>query len=222
MRRAAGVLAAALMFAVSASAQAATLAIAPTKPCYRTGETVLLGGGAFTPLAGVNFALDGQFLGNLQADAAGNFGTTLTFGMFRGVGRHSLTATDSANPANVGATSFVASGVTVRVRPASGTPGRRIRIRATGFTTGRRLWAHILRPGFRRNVRVGKLRGPCRRANVRKRIFNADARNGRYRVQFDTKRRYSRRTKVRVRFTVTVNRRSGAASASAGDWRQID
>lgn len=215
-------LAAALAIAVPATANAATLSIAPAKACYRSGETVLFSGTGYTPGATVNFALDGGPPASDLADAAGNVGNSLRFGAFRGVGQHTFTGTDSANPANVGSASFLASEVTVRVRPASGRPGRRLRIRSTGFTTGRRLWAHILRRGFRRNVRVGRLRGPCRRGNARRRIFRADAAPGRYRVQFDTKRRYSRRTRVRVSYTVTVSRTFGGASAAATGWRLID
>lgn len=222
MRRAALALAAALTIALPASAEAAALALAPVKACYRTGETVSLSGSAFSPAANASVAIDGQALGTVPTDAAGNLATPLTFGRFSGVGQHAVTATDSANAANVGSVAFTASAVTVRVRPESGRPGRRLRIRATGFTTGKRLWAHILRPGFRRNVRVGRLRGPCRRGNVRRRIFNPDAASGRYTVQFDTKRRYSRRTTVRVRFRVRVRRASGAASAAAAAWRRID
>ena len=220
MKRA-GMLAAALL-AVPASAHAATLTLAPAKPCYRSSESVVMAGAGFTAGAGASVSLDGQSLGTLTADAAGNFGSPLRFGGFRGVRRHSLTATDSANPANLGSISFLGSALTVRVRPAQGAPGRRLRVRSTGFTTGRRLWAHILRRGFRRDVRIGRLRGPCRRGNTRRRIFRQNARAGVYTVQFDTKRRYSRRTAVRVRFRVTVSRRFGAASAASRAWRRID
>jgi hypothetical protein len=221
MKRAAGVLAATLLVTVPASAQAATLTLGPAKRCYRSGESVLMAGSGFTAGAPASVSLDGQSLGSLTPDAAGNFGSPLRFGAFRGVGQHSLTATDSANPANVGAVSFLGAAVTVRVTPAQGRPGRRLRVRSTGFTTGRRLWAHILRRGFRRNVRIGRLRGPCHRGNTRRRIFKRNAATGAYTVQFDTRRRYSRRTSVRVRFRVTVFRRAGGASAASPTWRRI-
>lgn len=222
MRRAAGVVAGVLLLALpAASAQAATLTLAPAKPCYRTGESVVMAGAGFTAGAGASVALDGQSIGSLTADAAGNFGSPLRFGAFQGVRQHSLTATDAANPANVGSISFLAAAVTVRVRPSRGTPGRLLRVRSTGFTTGRRLWAHILRRGFRRDVRIGALRGPCHRGNTRRRIFNQDAATGTYTVQFDTNRRYSPRTEVRVRFRVNVFRRFGASAATRA-WHRID
>lgn len=222
MRRAAGVLASALLVVgVPASAEAATLTLAPAKPCYRSGESVAMAGAGFTAGAGASVALDGRSLGTLAVDTAGSFGSPLEFGAFRGVRSHSLTATDTANPANVGSTSFLGSAVTVRVRPAQGPPGRLLRVRSTGFTTGRRLWAHIMRRGFRRDVRIGRLRGPCHRGNARRRVFKADAAPGAYTVQFDTKRRFSRRTTVRVRFRVTVSRRFGAAAAAARGWRRV-
>jgi hypothetical protein len=222
MKRAAGVLALTLAAAAPAAAPAATLAVSPAKACYISGERVTLSGTGFTPGALANVALDGAAVGPVPVDTTGNFRTGFRFGSLRGVRARTLTATDSASPANVGSASFLGSVLSVRVWPADGRPGRRLRIRATGFTSGRRLWAHILRPGFRRNVRIGRLRGPCGRASVRRRIFMGDAAPGRYKVQFDTRRRYSPRTRVRVRFRVTVSGTPPVASTATPAWRPID
>jgi hypothetical protein len=92
----------------------------------------------------------------------------------------------------------------VRVRPLNGAAGRKLRISAAGFTTGKRLYAHVVRRGYRRNVLVGKLKGPCHTAKARRRVMPAALAPGRYKVQFDTRRRYSPKTKVWVRFRVTV------------------
>jgi hypothetical protein len=91
------------------------------------------------------------------------------------------------------------------VRPRNGAAGRLLRLKASGFTTGRRLFAHVVRRGYRRDVRVGRLKGPCRTLSVRRRVLPSGLAAGVYTVQFDTKRRYSRKTKVRVRFSVTVS-----------------
>ena len=51
---------------------------------------------------------------------------------------------------------------------------------------------------------IGKLKGPCRTTKARRRVLPAGLSTGVYTVQFDTKRRYSKKTKVWVQFRVTV------------------
>ncbi|MEA2332934.1 MAG: hypothetical protein QOH58_3072 [Thermoleophilaceae bacterium] len=205
-------LASAVLLAPAAAAEAATLTLAGSKPCYRAGDTLQVGGSGYTPGASVDFALDGASLGALTADAAGNFADVLTVGELRGVRTRTVTATDSVNPANVGSAQFLGSALAVQIRPREGAAGRRLRISATGFTTGKRLYAHVLRRGYRRNLFVTKLRGPCRTGKARRRIIPGSAPHGAYTVQFDTKRRYSSKTKVFQRFRVTIAPRSAAAA----------
>ena len=99
----------------------------------------------------------------------------------------------------------------MRVTPKNGAAGRKLRINATGFTTGKRLYAHIVRKRFKRNVFIGKLKGPCRTLKSRKRVLPAGTPTGVYTVQFDTRRKYSKKTKVWVQFTVTVTPRIRSA-----------
>jgi hypothetical protein len=198
-------MAAALTVAAAAQAQAATLAVAGTKSCYRLGDALIVSGSGFTPNGPVNFTLDNRSLGSLTADAAGNVTAPLTIGTLRGVRTRTLIGTDATNPANVGTAQFLGSALSVTVRPRTGTAGRILRIRAAGFTTGKRLYAHVLRRGYRRNIAIGRLKGPCRTLKARRRVLPAGLAAGRYTVQFDTKRRYARKTKVRVRFRVTVS-----------------
>jgi hypothetical protein len=200
---AAGVVAFALLAA--APAEAATLTVAGSKSCYRAGDALILSGSGFTPGGQASVTLDGKDLGTLPTDAAGNFTAPLNIGRLRGVRTRTLIATDAANPANVATATFLGSSLSVKVRPLNGAPGRRLRISAAGFTTGKRLYAHVLRRGYKRNVFVGKLRGTCRTGKARRRILPASLSPGSYTVQFDTKRRYSKKTKVWVRFSVTVS-----------------
>jgi hypothetical protein len=215
MRRSAtmAVLVAALALIASAPAGAATLAVAGGKSCYRVGDVLIVGGTGYTAGQPVNFVLGSQDLGSLTADAAGNISSALTIPpeTFRGVDTRTLTATDAANPANVATAQFLGAALGVTVRPRNGAAGRKLRLKATGFTTGKRLYAHILRKRFRRNVFVGKLKGPCRTLKVRRKILSASLPSGVYTVQFDTKRRYSTKTKVWVRFSVTVTPTFGGA-----------
>jgi hypothetical protein len=204
-------LAAALALVAAASAQAATLTVAGTKSCYRAGDALILTGSGFTPGGPVNFVLEGKDLGNLTADAAGNVSAPLNIGALKGVSMRTLIATDATNPANVGSAQFLGSALAVKVRPRNGGAGRKLRINAAGFTTGKRLYAHVLRKRFRRNIFVGRLKGPCRTLKVRRRILSADLAFGAYRVQFDTKRKYSRKTKVFVSFNVSVTPTASSA-----------
>jgi hypothetical protein len=198
-------LAAALLGA--SAAEAATLSATGTKSCYRAGDTLTLTGTGYSPGAPVNITLGGHELTGTDpvADAAGNFTVPLTVGNLRGVSQRTLVASDTTNPAITATTQFLGSALVVGVRPRNGTAGRRLRIRASGFTTGKRLYAHILRRGYRRNVFIGKLKGPCHTLRVRKQVLTAGTPNGVYAVQFDTRRRYSKKTKVWYGFRVTVS-----------------
>jgi hypothetical protein len=204
-RRIAGAVAvAAVVLAVPAAAQAATLSVAGSKACYRAGDTLTLSGTGYTPNASIDITLGGRSLGQLTADAAGNISSPLSIGNLRGVDTRTVVASDTTNPAITATAQFLGSALLVTVKPRDGTAGRKLRVKASGFTTGKRLYAHILRKRYRRNVFVGKLKGPCRTLKVRKRVLGAGTPRGVYTVQFDTKKRYSKKTKVWYRFRVTV------------------
>lgn len=205
MRRAAAAGVVAFALVAAAPAAAATLTVAGSKSCYRAGDALILSGSGFTPNGQASVTLEGKDLGTLATDAAGNFSVPLNIGRLSGVSTRTLIATDAANPANVATATFLGSSLSVKVRPLNGAAGRRLRISAAGFTTGKRLYAHVLRRGYKRNVFVGKLKGPCRTGKARRRILPASLSPGSYTVQFDTKRRYSKKTKVWVRFSVTVS-----------------
>ena len=215
----AAVVALGVLLALPAAAGAAQVAVLPAKPCYRSGESLLIGGTQYTPNASVRITSDGAFIGSVTADQNGVFQGTLRVGQRRGERTKTYTGTDITNPANIASTTLRVTAFAVTVRPRSGRPGRRVRVRARGFTTGTRLYAHIVRGRYRRNVGVGRLRGACRRLSARRRIFRRGTRPGRYTVQFDTRRRYSRRTAVRVRYSVVIFRRARASAAPA--WKLL-
>ena len=211
MRRAVVAMAMGLALTAATSAQAATLTLSGSKDCYRAGDQLTLTGTGYTPGAPVNVVLGELALGSEAADAAGNFSAPLTIGTLKGVSTRTVTATDAVNPANVGRAQFLGAALAVGIRPRNGAVGRKVRIKASGFTTGRRLYAHVRRKGYRRNVFIGRLKGPCRTLQVRRRILPTGLASGVYNVQFDTRRRYSRKTKVFVPFTVTVSPTAGGA-----------
>ena len=213
--------------AVAAPAEAQAAGLTVNKPCFGGNDTLLLTGTGFAANGQVAVSVTGgglsRYLGDRRANAAGVFQYTSTvpFLTFTARRTETFTAIDRANPVNRAAAPVLLSRVRVRVAPRRGRPGRRQRIRATGFTTGRTLYAHVRRGGRGRNVRIGRLRGACKSLNVRRRLFRR-ARPGTYRVQFDVARRYRRMRRQRVVFGVTVFRRFGSAAAGAattgGPW----
>jgi hypothetical protein len=196
-----------IALAAPAAASAALLGAAPLKACYRAGEAITLAGSGYTPNQGVTIASDGQPLGSDIADAAGNFAGSLRVGVPSGEKVKTYSATDQSNPANTASVQLRVSALTVNLRPKRGRPDRVFRIGARGFTTGKVLWAHIVRRGYRRTVKVGRLKGDCHKISARKRLFPSSISTGLYRVQFDSKRRYSKRTKIKIVRGFQVTRR---------------
>lgn len=214
-------LAALVLLAVPAGASGASLAVSPTKACYRAGEKVALSGTGFTPNAAVGVTSDGAPIGIRPTDPTGAFSGTLNVLQKTGEKLKTYAAIDRTNSALRASARLRASAVAVNVRPTNGEPSRARRISARGFTTGRRLYAHVRRGRFKRNQRIGTLRGACHTLRTKKRLFPIGTRPGVYKLQFDTRRRYSRTTAVWARFTVTivpVSRSSAGAAVSAERW----
>lgn len=214
MRRLALAASLAVMAVAPASAQAAALVVSPVKPCYRSGEQVGLAGSGYTANGGVNISSDGSPLGTAVADGSGVFSGALRVAVPGGERTRTYTATDQSNGANTASIPLLVSVFDISVLPSRFTPGRSFRIRARGFTSGRRLYVHIVRGRKKRTISLGRLRGACRGLSVRKRLFARGSPFGNYLVQFDTKRRYSSRTALRKRYTGVLYpvARSGAAA----------
>ena len=196
----------------AAPAQAATLTLVGSKSCYRAGDTLIdqrLRLHAQRP--GERHAR-GPGPGRVPTDAAGNFSAPLTIGTLKGVSaQRTLIATDAANPANVGQAQFLGSALGDRApknggrRAQAAHQGQRVhhrqaplRARVPQALPAQRLHREAEGP---RAARSSCAAACCRPATP----------TGVYTVQFDTKRRYSKKTKVWVRFTVTVapRRRGG-------------
>ena len=216
----------AALLLTAAPAGAATLNV--DKPCYQEREPVSLSGGPFTPNGLVRVSRDGfVFPTPLLADGAGMVSGRLTAPVIDPADerRFTLVAADGANPALTATATPLASKLSVTVRPGGGRPAVRRRIRARGFTEGGSLYAHIVRGSARRNVRIGALSGSCGRLETRRRIFRKKTKNGTYRVQFDTHRRFMRTTIPRVTFRVrifTVFRPRTSAASASERWIPLD
>jgi hypothetical protein len=196
--------------AAPALSSAATLTAAPARDCYRgggvlnpktrvvSGEVVTLSGTGFTPGGTVAITSNGKLLGTDTVDAAGNFSGVLTLNLANGQALKTFAATDQSNPALTASIPLRTSALTVNLKPKQGRPDRRFTIGARGFTTGKLLYAHIVKGRFRRTVKIGRLKGPCHKITARKRLFPSNVATGVYRVQFDSRRKYSSNTKVKV------------------------
>jgi hypothetical protein len=196
----AAVAAMSLAIAAPGSASAATLTVEPERTCYRETQVVSLFAEGFTPNGDVEFTRDGMHIETLPADGVGSIQGRLTLpGLLMGQRPLTYVATDVTNPALTAQVTLLTTATDVRVGPQGGAPNRRLRIRARGFTGGRILWAHIRRRGGSartREVRIGRVRGPCWKVRATKRLFRRGTPPGRYRVQFDTFRRYEPRRNV--------------------------
>ncbi len=216
--------------AALAASPAEAVVLGANKLCYREADPtdpVVFAGGPFTPGGFVSVFRDGLPVGELKATAAGIVSGILTRPPIIDPARQrpfTVVATDQRNPALTGSVTRLVSQLDVTVRPSGGRPATRRRITARGFTTGGSLYAHVVRRGRARNVRIGRLAGPCGTLTTRKRIFRSRTRNGTYRVQFDTSRSYARSTYPRLAFRVRIFTilRPRASAASAHRWVSID
>jgi hypothetical protein len=203
-----------------AAAAEATLGVDPVAPCYREQSHVNLTGAGFTPNGAVVFTRDGTPVGDpVLADPGGELNPKLILpGLVSGQRRLTYVATDQTNNTLAASVSLLVTATDVTLTPAGGAPNRLLTIHARGFFNGHTLYAHIVRtgkrPGRARNMRIGAVKGDCRTATARKRLFTKKTKPGHYRVQFDTFRRYQGKRSVETQFTVTVYRRAGATRVS--------
>ncbi|MBA3261103.1 MAG: hypothetical protein H0T69_01240 [Thermoleophilaceae bacterium] len=208
------------MLAVPAVGNAqTTLTVDPVSPCYREQSPVRLPGAGFTPNAPVVFTRDAMPIGDpIEADASGGlFAQLILPGLVSGQRRLTYVATDSANLTSQ--VTLLVTATNVGLRPEGGPPNRLLTIRARGFFGGETLYAHVVRagqrPGRARNMRIGRVKGSCKQVEARRRLFSRSTAPGKYRVQFDTFRRYQATRKVKTEFIVTVYETAGTARASA-------
>jgi hypothetical protein len=179
------------------------------------GDKATLAVSGFTPGGAVSVVLDKQTLGSIPVDAAGGGTAPLTLGGFRGVKPHTITATDTTNPALVATFPFTGAAHQVTVRPRRARAGTRLRLRGSGFAAGRPVYMHVRNHGVSTDKRVARrAAAPCGTFSARTRVVPSNADSGSYRVQFDNARRFSKRTTPKLVGTMTVTRRIRSSAAS--------
>ena len=208
-----------------APATAHAAALTPLKPCYVsvtqrtpgappqvTREALDLGGSGFGANSLVDIRFNGQVDRTVQADGAGSLPPQVLQSPYQetGQGTFTLTAAERGNPANTVSLPSRTTALTLTLTPRRARPSTRIRFKGSGFTAQKAVWAHYLFKGkVRRTVRlVRRIDNPCGLFSVRrKQIPIRRPKLGRWRLQVDQQRRYSRAPAgVNVRADIDVQR----------------
>ncbi|HET9123694.1 MAG TPA: hypothetical protein VFN65_02275 [Solirubrobacteraceae bacterium] len=217
-RAAAVVLAAAgASLGVAGTASAATVpaTLSVNRPCYvtvgKTRPTMVVTGTGYIPGGPVVVSdQTGFFNETVTADATGAITATgpapVTFFSHPGEKADTISATDYAMNGNTylgtAQTELSFLGVSAsKTRRAHGLKALTFKTRWTfsGFPEGRFIYAHYL---YGKKVvarqRFGRAHGPCGLLTVRKRLYPARPHHRQYRLQIDTRKKYSRRTSPRL------------------------
>jgi len=173
--------------------------------CYQASQTqdVVVSGTGYSPMAAVSISRDGEAFGTAMTDAGGAFQVKFPADELGRKDREkvfALSATDKA--LHTAATRYRTSKVFADFSPHSGDP-RKLMVRFTlnGFGLVRpqaSVYLHYVAPDgtSRRDVRLGSARGTCgkiRESRLRH-LFPFTAERGRWILQFDTNRKYTRAT----------------------------
>jgi hypothetical protein len=213
----------AVALAAPSVGSAATLSVDNAQPCYREEQSIFLIGEGFTPNARVDFFSNGDPVPlpkdapPLRADGVGALSLKLTLReILSGQRVFTYLAREAANPDSSAELRLRVTNTGVSAKPESGEPDRLFTIRARGFFEGgKTLWAHVVRKGSgkSRNLRVGRIKGPCKRVRAKRRFFSADAPSGRYRIQFDAFRRYRKDRPVKSIYNMRISRTAVPAAS---------
>ncbi len=192
----------AALLAAATGAGAATLTTATR--CYQASRTqdIVVSGAGFAPGA-VAITRDGKAFGTANADAAGNFAVKFPaeeLGRSEREGLFALSATDGALTTAI--TRYRTSKIFADFSPDEGDPQKLlVRFSIYGFGLIRRsasVYLHYVAPNgkVRRTVRLGTARGTCGkiRETRMRHLFPFAAERGRWILQFDTNKSYTRAT----------------------------
>ena len=164
-------------------------------------DTVVLSGRGFTPGAAYRVTLDGRPLvgGTGRVDATGAVGGAFAAPEVGANGARRSFRLGVQEGVHRPTTTFTVSRLLARFAPTAGNPATlRVVFRADGFglrgDTRPSVYVHYLTPRGRlaRTVRLGTATGPCGSLRTaRRRLFAFRPAPGRWRLQFDTRSRYT-------------------------------
>jgi hypothetical protein len=210
------------MAAAAATAQAASLSIAPAQGCYLSGQSAQVTGTGYTPNGQVNAAFAGQTT-SVFADPAGNIALVLRFPGVKGVKGFQVAATDVTNTALTAALPLLATRLHADVNPTHAAAGKTLRIKGYGLLGGPRVYMHVRGPGgYKADKRIARSHAPCGTFKTHRRIVSANATPGAYTVRFDAKKKYSKKTKPQTGGTLTITRTFHAVGARAAAFGGAD
>jgi hypothetical protein len=157
--------------------------------------------------AGAHYAvnLDGKQVANGTADASGAASGEFDAPVLsHAEKRATVTVSDgtTTDQQTIQLTDFDAT-----ISPSTGSTRRRVKVSLFGWV-GNIVYLHYIAPHSKkptRTVRIAKTTGTCGHATAHVRhLFPAGARKGKWRLIFDTARKYSAKTKLRIEYDTTI------------------
>lgn len=194
-------LAAALLAAAPAAADAATLEL--NRSCYLKEGVIGLSGSGFAVNAPVTVTQNGQQIGTAQTNALGSFQVSYSAPNVSDTQRQTAIDVSATDGTNTAAASSRVSTFNADFSPSSGNPRTlKVNFKADGFNLlggpASTVYLHYIAPGGKRKMtkRLGKAQGACGQLSTSKRkLFPFAAKRGTWRLQWDTRKTYKRCTK---------------------------
>lgn len=197
------ILIATLAAALAAAPAAGAATLATDTRCYQETQEVVVSGTGFAPMGVVSITRDGAPFGTANADGAGNFQAKFAAAELPREEREGVTqlaATDAA--LNTASVRYRTTKVFADFDPDEGDPKTlTVRFTVSGFGLLRRhasVYLHYISPGgkLRRDVRLGTALGTCGviRKSRERHLFPFAAEPGRWILQFDTNKKFTRAT----------------------------
>ena len=104
------------------------------------------------------------------------------------------------------------------VQPQHARAGKKLKLKGYGFLKPGKAYIHVRGHGYSADAKVGNPKGPCGTWSAKRHIVPTFASSGVYHVQFDQKKRYSKKTQPRVRGRMTVTRTLSSLGAPASGF----
>ena len=188
-----------VVFALAAAPASAAI-VEDLRECYVSSgetdaerETITIRGTDFTQISTVEVLFDGVVVGSGPTGSIGEFEIRLP-APFQQRGERELVVTVRDAVTHVVKTTRVTN-LGMTVKPRTGSPRRKVRLRGRGFTLAGPVYAHYLFGGKeQKTVRLARTpNNACGTFDVRRRLIPVEgARAGRWIMQVDQKREFSR------------------------------